>query len=345
MKLRRFHLLRALAVCALVAVTAGGAAASAGAQDKQKEKEKQPQLSSAEVQAVEKISKAPDAAAKLQAAGEFLKKHPKSIKRGEVASYVASEIAKVQDPAQRITLAESYLTTFTDAKEGTYISVSLMDAYLRATPPRVDDAFRMAGTVVEKNPEDVATLTQMAITGVDLAKRGNTKYVQQSNTYGLKAIELIEADKKPAELDAAAWNEYKTRWLGMLYQVTGFVSLMGQNKADAKARVEKSISIYPDDPISYVLMGSLVDEEYQQLAQQSKTMMAGPAKDDVIKKAHEKMDQVIEHFAHAMGLMQNNPAYQALSQQLMQNLETYYKYRHNNSTEGLQQLIDKYKKP
>ena len=29
----------------------------------------------------------------------------------------------------------------------------------------------------------------------------------------------------------------------------------------------------------------------------------------------------------------------------MQPLTAYYKYRHNGSTDGMQQLIDKYKKP
>ena len=340
MKSRGIPLLRALVVYAFAAAMASSPAVLA--QDKDKDKEKKPEVSSAEIQAMEKINNAPDAATKLQMAGEFVKKHPKSVKRGEVARYMASEIAKVQDPAQRITLAEGYLKVFSEAQEAPFISVALMDAYVRQN--RVDDAFRVASTVLEKNPEDVPTLTQMAITGSNEIKRGNPKYAQQTNTYALKAIELIEADKKPTEMDAAAWNEYKTKWLGTLYHVTGFIALASQNKADAKARIEKAVSISPDDPMNYILLGSMVDEEYQQLAQQSRTMMAGPAKDEVIKKAHEKMDQVIDMFAHAMGLMQGKPEYQAISDQLRPNLETYYKYRHNNSTEGLQQLIDKYKK-
>jgi len=32
-----------------------------------------------------------------------------------------------------------------------------------------------------------------------------------------------------------------------------------------------------------------------------------------------------------------------MMQQLTTDLTDYYKFRHNNSTEGLQQLIDKYK--
>jgi hypothetical protein len=38
------------------------------------------------------------------------------------------------------------------------------------------------------------------------------------------------------------------------------------------------------------------------------------------------------------------PAYLGLHDALMPDLEKYYKYRHKDSTEGLQQLIDKYKK-
>jgi hypothetical protein len=58
-----------------------------------------------------------------------------------------------------------------------------------------------------------------------------------------------------------------------------------------------------------------------------------------------KLDEVIELYAHAIGLSEGNAVYQQLHDQLLQDLEAYYKYRHNGSTDGLQQLIGKYKKP
>jgi hypothetical protein len=57
------------------------------------------------------------------------------------------------------------------------------------------------------------------------------------------------------------------------------------------------------------------------------------------------LDNVIEAYAHAVALAESNPNLQQVRQQYLQDLEAYYKYRHHNSTEGMQQLIDKYKTP
>ena len=71
-----------------------------------------PKVSEAEAKAVAAINSAPDAAAKLAAAGEFLKKYPKSTLRSEVAAYVAGEIAKVTDANQKLKLAEDFQKVF-----------------------------------------------------------------------------------------------------------------------------------------------------------------------------------------------------------------------------------------
>ena len=46
-----------------------------------------------------------------------------------------------------------------------------------------------------------------------------------------------------------------------------------------------------------------------------------------------------------LDLAAGNAHYQKLHDELLVDLKNYYSYRHNSSTEGLQQLIDKYKKP
>jgi hypothetical protein len=56
------------------------------------------------------------------------------------------------------------------------------------------------------------------------------------------------------------------------------------------------------------------------------------------------MDEVIEMWAQAVGLAEGEALYQQLHDQLIQDLQAYYKYRHGGSTDGLQQLIGKYKK-
>ena len=57
------------------------------------------------------------------------------------------------------------------------------------------------------------------------------------------------------------------------------------------------------------------------------------------------MDKAIDLYARALGASAGKPEHKQLEDQVLQSITPYYKYRHNGSTEGLQQLIDKYKTP
>jgi hypothetical protein len=332
----------ACAITALVFTSSISLAAHAVySQDKSQAKDKQAAPSDAEQKAVAKIETAADMPAKLAAAGEFIKKYPKSTLRSRVVGYVVQEATKIQDGPQRITQLENLQTLFKEPADGEVISPILIDAYLKENRP--DDGFRVGAAYLAKTPNDLAVLTQLALEGVEQAKKKEAKFAQQSQQYGAKAIALIEAGTKPASFDDAKWTEYQTRWLPQLYQSLGLLSMMTGNKADARAKLDKAASLNAKDPFTSVLLGSMLNEEYQQLAEQHKAASAGPLKDSILKQAHAKLDEVIEAFARAVGLSEGNAGYQQLHDQILQDLQAYYKYRHSGSTAGLQQLIDKYK--
>ena len=93
------------------------------------------------------------------------------------------------------------------------------------------------------------------------------------------------------------------------------------------------------------MLSAILNDEYQVEAQNYKGMPAGPAKEAELKKTQTMLDNVIEAYAKTIALSEGNSALQQVRQQYLQDLEAYYRYRHNNSTEGMQQLIDKYKAP
>lgn len=351
MRLELIPAMRALALCALVLIVASAPSAFAQTpqypttqpKDESKPKDAGPKISDGEAKAIDKINAAPGITEKLAAATEFIKKYPKSTMREKVALYMAGEVAKVPDAAQQITAMEGALAVFDQPKESEVIYPALIDAYVKAQ--RFDDALAATNKYLEKNPNDVGLLTQMALVGTDQIKRQKANFVQPVQQYASKAIELIEADKKPESIEPAKWEEYKTKWLAHLYQSLGIVSYLTQNKADARVKLEKSVALKSTDPVTYMLLGGMADEEYQELANKYKGISGGPAKEEALKEAHAKLDQAIELYAQAVALASGQPAYQALHDQLKQNLESYYKYRHNNSTNGMQELIDKYKKP
>src|SRR5919202_2055518 len=121
----RFRILAAALACAC-ALAGAGRAATQGDKSKQADGKG----SSGERDAAAKIDKAQGPEAKLQAAAEFVKKYPKSALRPQVAQAVAREIASAQDNELKISLAETYLSFFTDPSEAALVNDTLLNAYI-----------------------------------------------------------------------------------------------------------------------------------------------------------------------------------------------------------------------
>jgi tetratricopeptide (TPR) repeat protein len=304
--------------------------------------QKGPQVPEGERRALEKIQTAPDLAAKMKAAADFIKKFPKSTLRAEAVGHIGSQVTKLQDAAQQITHFESLAALFDQPSEALTIYPALIEAYVKAL--RIDDSFTAAAKLLEKNPNDVSTLLRMSILSTEQIKVRNLKYVQTGQQYAAKAIGLIEDDKKPDTLTAEQWGDYKTRWLPHLYYLLGFMSYFSNDKPAAVEHLEKAVALKSEDPMTYVLMGTIVNDEYETLAKKFQSLSGGPLKQETLKQAEAKMDQVINHFARAVALSEGQEVYKQLHDQILPSLENYYKYRHNNSTAGLRELIDKYKK-
>lgn len=354
MRNRALHSMRTLALyglclMSLVAVPAfaggaketGRATDASPSQETTKDKKDVPKVPEAELKAAKALEAMTDVPAMILAAGEFLKKYPKSALRPQVAPLVAERIGATLDPAQQIAQSESYLKVFTAPGDADHINPYLITAYTSAN--RLDEAFTLAATALDKSPDPVVAMINLTRAGLEESRKGNGKYISQSRQHGLKVVALIEGDKKPEAVPAERWADYKTKWLPQLYQWLGMIALQSGDKADAKAKLAKAVGLNPLDPINYVVISSMANDEYQRLAQEHKAA-TGAEKAELFKKAQAQMDEVIDAYAHAIALAEGNPQYDGLRTQLRPDLEEYYKFRHNNSTEGLQALIDKYKK-
>lgn len=322
----------------VLGVVMSGAPIAAIAQDQAKPQPKAPE---SETKAAAAINSAPDPAAKLTAAEAFVKKYPKSVLRPEVAQSLSKEIGRVTDAGQRLALGERFLKTFSGDGESDFIRAVVIDEYVRAN--RSDDAFNLGATILAKQPENVGVLATLAMVGTDEARTQNAKHLAQSLQYGLKAIELIEANKKPATTDDASWT-YQKSLLPTLYLDTGALAMASGKPAEAKPRLEKAIQLKPTEPTPYVLLGGLIDDEYRVVAESYQGMKDGPEKQATLKKATDLMDKVIDLYAHALGAAADKPEYKKMYDEVLGLVTPYYRYR-NNSTTGLQALIDKYKTP
>jgi hypothetical protein len=287
------------------------------------------------------VMTAPDPAVQAKTATEFIKKYPKSTLRPGMAKQLAQKIDGTTDPAQKVSGAQTYREIFTEPSEQELIMPVLVEGLLQSK--RTDEAFTVGSQFVTKNPESLEVLIQLVSAGTIEAKTKNPKFVPQSLQYGASAIQLIEADKKPSWMDAVAWAKYKSDTLPSLYQSMGLLNLVKGEKTQARASYVKASELAPTDPFNFVMLAGIINEEYQTSAKKYQGLPAGPAKDEELKKAQTLMDSAIDAYAHAVAVSEGNATLQPVRQQYLQDLEAYYKYRHNNSTAGMQELINKYK--
>ncbi len=300
-----------------------------------------PNISQDESNLAQKINSAPDAAAKLKAAAELIRKHPKTAIRGQVAQEIANRIQDVTDPTQKLTLAQEFQTIFNDPADEVAVGPTMIDALADAN--QIDQAFAKGADFLTRHPETLQVLVELLSIGTEQAKKQNAKFIDQSIRYGTQAIALTEANKKPANWEEANWQEFKTRTLPSIYQSVALLHMVKGARAEARAHYTKASQLAPNDPFNFVMIAALLNEDYQTEAQKYQSMPGGAAKDEQLKKVQTLLDNVIDAYARAVALSEGNAALANVRQQYLQDLESYYKYRHNNSTAGMQQLIDKYK--
>jgi len=292
--------------------------------------------------AIKKINDAKDPAAKLEAGAQFIKQYPKSEKRLEVAKHIAGSIGSVMDFPERIKLAERFLTIFNAPDEPELVTEALMDAYIMVS--RASDVFRLAEAWLQKNPDDVDLMRRLAVLAGNEAIKGNNDFVKQGQDYGKKAIAQIETDRKPASMDVTKWAEYKTKNLAGLYRDVGILAMRAGDHAMVKSSMEKAAELKSTDPAVYILLSQVANDEYQDQVKRYQSAF-GPQKDAEHERSLKLLDQVIEKYAQAVAMAEANPQYANAATSLRTDLEGYYKFRHNGSTDGLQVLIDRYKRP
>ncbi len=299
----------------------------------------QPKVSPDEQKAYDAWVSAPDAV-KAQLAEEFVKKYPKSSLRATMAGEIVDQIRELTNAEQKITFAQQFKTIFNNPEEEEMIMPVLIVGYADAKKP--DDAFSNGSAYLGQHPDSVSVLIELMFIATDQAKQKNGKFVAQGDQYGTHGVELIEANKKPATMDEATWKEYRDL-LPRIYQSLGILGMVKGDNVATQARLTKATELDPKDPLNFLFLAGSINTDYQQAAKKYQSMSDGPDRDAQLKKVYALLDRMIDTDAHFLALSDGNAQLAAIRQQEMQYLETNYKFRHEGKTDGMQQLIDKYK--
>ena len=293
-----------------------------------------------ETDALAAIKLATNPTTKLAAAEDFIAKFPNSNARISVAEAVAGETLKIKNGAVALALLDRARAVFTSEHEQEILKPVALEAY--AIGNRIDDAFALASQMLATNPEDINVLVRMTLAGTEETRKKNRKYADVSLQYGLKAIALIEAGKKPASVDDETWTLQRGN-LAELYQQTAILCLASGNKEEAKSRLAKAATLSPQDPSNFALLARLMSADYLLQTDAYQAMPEGKARQDAQKKLETLLDFMIDNYARATGLATGRAEYQTLLQQMIPDLTIYYKRRNNQSINGLRQLINRYR--
>ena len=293
-----------------------------------------------EADALTAVKLATNPTTKLTAAEDFIAKFPNSTARLSVAEVIAGEILKIKNGTVALALLERAQAIFTSDKEREILKPVALEAYVLAN--RADNAFALAAEMLAKNPDDIQVLLRMTQVGTEEASKKNRKFIDVSLQYGLKAIALLEGDKKPATLADEAWALQRGK-LGRLYQQTAILYLATGNAQEARERLTKASTLSPRDPSNYALLARVINADYVVQKDAYEAMKDGKSKQEAQKNLDGLVDSMIDAYARAVGLATGRVEYQSLLQTVIPDLTNYYKNRHNQSIKGLQELINRYR--
>jgi hypothetical protein len=201
-------------------------------------------------------------------------------------------------------------------------------------------AWTLGREILAEEPENIRVLLDTYYAGYAAKNEANNA---DTVMYAKKAISLIEGGKAPDN-----WTPYtgKDEALGYLYNTQATLTQKA-NPAEAlklwikAAQFEGQIKKLP---VTYALIaGAYETGPYAKMSADYKTCCEGKDETPESKLALENINQIVDRmidaYARAVSLAGTDAKFAEPKKAWMESLTTWYKYRHNQSTDGMDGLI------
>ncbi|HEY6121431.1 MAG TPA: hypothetical protein VIV66_15840 [Pyrinomonadaceae bacterium] len=203
-------------------------------------------------------------------------------------------------------------------------------------------AFEAGRQVLSDDPENLRTLIALSYAGYSAAVAKNTTFSSEALGYARKAIQLIDSGKT---VDNWAPFTGKEEALGYLYYTIGVLN--AQNPGEALPAFIKAAQFdgkIKKLPSTYAyIAGTYEAGPYAKLSANYKSMYEGkdetPESKLALANINQIIDRMVDAYARAVALAGTDAQYQAGRTEWMEGLTTWYKYRHNQSDAGLNEMI------
>lgn len=261
---------------------------------------------------------------------------------------------RTQDPTKAYDAAKKYLGAC--PAEDTDITKYLkkwVAAYdkearkLRVQPLLYNDkkyaeAYTLGKEILADEPENIRVLIDLGYGGYLATLAKNESFNADAIGFAKKAIQLIEGGKAPE-----SWSPFKTKdeTLAYLYYTLGYLNRTKPGEALAPfikaAQFESELK--KDPSIYYLIAVGYEAGTYAKLSADYKTRFEGQNESPESKLALENINQVIDRmidaYARAVALAGTNPKFETAKKEWMESLTTWYKFRHNQSDAGLNEMV------
>ncbi len=203
-------------------------------------------------------------------------------------------------------------------------------------------AFETGRLVLTDDPENLRTLIALSYAGYSAAVAKNPAFSSEALGYARKAIQLLDSGKT---IDNWAPFTGRDEALGYLHYTIGV--LTAQNPSEAlpafikAAQYDGKIKKLPST-YAYIA-GTYEAGPYAKQSADYKKLYEGkdetPESKLALANINQVIDRMIDAYARAVALAGTDAQYQAGKKEWMEGLTTWYKYRHNQSDAGLNEVI------
>ncbi|MCI0487003.1 MAG: hypothetical protein L0229_10425 [Blastocatellia bacterium] len=215
------------------------------------------------------------------------------------------------------------------------------------------EMIRVAREALAEDPEnlDYIYLVTYHLRQNHLVTPNNYSYVSEAAEFTGKAIQLVGAGKVPKVVDQTKWNQNQV--LAYLNETMGKIEEHKKDDDKALEYYAKAASLDPSKPIHFFDVGRLHQKKYVQAVaaynkftdeqKQAPEDQMLPEVKAAFDEVNKQVDKVIDSWARFVALTANKTEWITTRDQVNGELVKLYNYRHPDTPDGLQKLIDQYR--
>jgi tetratricopeptide (TPR) repeat protein len=258
------------------------------------------------------------------------------------------------NPAVAYQAARDYLQKYNKDKDqytdylGKWVMYYERDERKRTLPNLINEkkfaeAYSTGAKILADEPNYLRAQIDLGYAGYLAASAKNESFNAAALDYARKAISEIVSGKAPAE-----WAPFKGKddTLAYLNYAVGFLTLKTSpdQAIDALLKAAKYDSDINKTPSTYYFLAAAYESgPYKTLSSAYQTQYAGKPETPESKAALEKlntvMDRIVDAYARAIKTAGTDPKTEQSRKEWLNQMTTYYKFRHEGSDAGLPEFI------